>query len=296
MSLYKYEVFYSIVTLGSMSKAAETLNLTHSAVSHIIANLEGELGFPLFTRNRTGITVTSNGERLLLYIKQMLQTNENLKKEVAAINGLHAGTVRIGSFSSVSNMWLPGILAQFHQYHPSIQVELADDGNYDEIERWIDNGLIDFGFVSLPTSKTFDVLLLKKDRLLCVLPPEHALSQTSMIHLHDIAQETFIMPKWGSYNDIGRILQEKGAKLTVKYEITESQTIISMISKGLGISILPEMVLARNTEDIRTVYLDQSYYRKIGIAARSLKNCSPAAKKFIACTKAWLTDHNLLDS
>ena len=294
MSLNKYGVFNSIVTLGSMSKAAEALNLSHSAVSHTISSLESELGFSLLTRSRSGVVLTSNGKHLLPFINELLHNNERLKKEVAAINGLEIGTVRIGSFTSVSSQWLPGIFAQFHQYYPSIDVELSD-GNYDEIENWIESGRVDFGFVSLPTTKTYEVLPLKKDPLLFILPPEHPLTQKSRLNFDDIAEEEFIMPHWGSYDDLGRILRDNGVNLRKKYEVSDGRTILSMVNKGLGISILPEMVLANNTEDIRTIYLDQSYYRKIGIAAYSLKNCSPAVKKFIACTKSWLNDHNLLD-
>lgn len=294
MSLNKYEVFSLIVTLGSMSKAAEALNLSHSAVSHTISSLEYELGFPLFTRSRTGITITSNGEHLLQYIREILQSNERLKKAVADINGLEIGTIRIGSFTSVSNQWLPGILSQFSRYHPSINVELSD-GDYDEVENWIETGRVDFGFVALPTLKTFEFLPLKKDRLQCILPPEHPLTQKATISLADIEKELFIMPKWGSHSDVERLMQENNAKLKIKYEISEGRAIISMVSKGLGISILPEMVLANNMVNICTVNFDQEYYRKIGIAAHSIKNCSPAAKKFIACTKLWLCDYTLLD-
>lgn len=109
MSITKYQVFLSTVELGSLTKTAEALNLTQSGVSHAIASLEEEFGFLLLIRDRAGIRLTSNGERLLRYVRDILQANERLKQEVAAINGLETGTVRIGSFVSVSTQWLPPI-------------------------------------------------------------------------------------------------------------------------------------------------------------------------------------------
>jgi DNA-binding transcriptional LysR family regulator len=79
MSLAKYEVFDTVVELGNLTKAAEALNLTQSAVSYSIANLESELGFPLLIRSRSGITLTSNGQRILKYIRTILHWDEKMK-------------------------------------------------------------------------------------------------------------------------------------------------------------------------------------------------------------------------
>jgi DNA-binding transcriptional LysR family regulator len=277
-----------------MTKAAELLNLSQSGVSHALSSLESEFGFPLLTRDRSGISLTSNGTRILEHVREILHQNERLKKEVAAINGLEIGLVRIGTFTSISTQWLPGVIAQFHSYHPTIEIELLD-GNYDEIENWIANGTVDFGFVSLPTTKLYEIIPLKRDRMLCILPAKYPLQYQKTILLDDIKDEPFIMPKWGSVDDVKRILHQSKVKLKVKYEVTDDRAIIAMVSNGLGISILPEMVLSRTPENVNIACIEQSPYRTIGIAAHSIKNISPSAKKFINCTKSWLSDHNLLD-
>lgn len=294
LSIWKYKVFDAIVASGSMAKAAELLNLSQSGVSHALANLETEFGFPLLTRDRSGISLTSSGRQVLPYIREILHYNERLKQEVAAITGLTAGTVRIGTFTSLSMQWLPGIITQFHHYYPTITIELLD-GNYDEIEEWIKNGSVDFGFVSLPTVKLYETIPLSKDRLLCILPAEHRLRQQSVITFNNIKEEPFIATKWGSYDEIKRLVNEHNVKLKIRYEVTEARAIISMVKNGLGISILPELTLSQSTDTVYTVCLEQSPSRTVGIAALSLKNISPAAKKFIDCTKLWLTKHHLLD-
>lgn len=113
MSLARYEVFNTVVELGSLTKAAEALNITQSAVSYSIANLEAEFGFPLLIRSRSGITLTSNGQRMLKSVRTVLHWDEKLKQEAASIKGLEVGTVRIGAFTSVCIQWLPRLLKNF---------------------------------------------------------------------------------------------------------------------------------------------------------------------------------------
>ena len=116
LSLAKLEIFNTVVELGGLTKAGEALGLTQSAVSHAIASLESEWGFSILNRGRSGIKLTSNGEHVLKYIREMLKWNEEMHQEIANINGLEIGTVRIGTFSSVSAQWLPEILKNFNEY------------------------------------------------------------------------------------------------------------------------------------------------------------------------------------
>ncbi|SFL48382.1 LysR family transcriptional regulator [Pelosinus propionicus] len=294
MTISKYEIFNTIVELGSLTKTAEKLHLTQSGVSYAISTLESELGFTLLKRNRSGVSLTSNGERILIFIQKILQQEELLQQEVISIKSLNTGTVRLGTLSSVSTQWLPGILSQFHETYPQIEVKTYL-GCYDEMSDWISNSTIDFGFVSLPTSKAFEVMPLKKDKLVVLLPPNHPLQHEKFISFSQLKGEHFIMPQWGSDDNIKRLLHENKVNLHVKYELMEERTIFAMVQRGLGISILPELILINVPEDIHIVELEKADYRILGLASLSMKNLSPAGKKFIACTRSWLQEHNFLD-
>lgn len=287
MTLAKFEVFRTVIELGGLSKAAEALGLTQSAVSHAIASLESDFGFTLLTRGRSGISLTSNGERILLYIHEILKWNEQMMQEVANINGIEVGTVRIGTFPSVFIQWLPQIMKQFKQSFPLIEIKLFE-GNYDDIEQWIVNGAVDFGFLSLPTSKAFEVIPLKKDKMLCILPDTHPLHQQDKIYFEQIKNEMFIMPKSNIDKDVRKILKNNNVTPEIQYEVEEDQAIIAMVQNNLGISILPEMILYRIPNNVCVINLEGDNYRSIGIAATSLKNISPAAGKFIEYVKLWL--------
>ncbi|AMQ07826.1 LysR family transcriptional regulator [Sporosarcina psychrophila] len=287
MSLVKFEIFSTVVESGSLKQAAEIHGLTQSAVSHAIASLESEWGFTILIRGRAGIKLTSNGERVLRHIHEMLKWNEQMMQEIANIKGLEIGTVRIGTFSSVSVQWLPEILKSFNADLPAIEIKLLE-GDYDTLEHWIATGAVDFGFVSLPTSKSFEVIFLKKDRMLCILPDEHRLANQQEVSFADIKEEMLIMSKKGSDNDLKRIFHENNVTPHIKFELADDQAIISMVQNGMGISILPEMVLYRVPHNVRILSLEGEHYRSIGIAAPSFNTISPAAQKVIDYMKAWL--------
>ncbi len=290
----KYEIFNTVVELGNLTRTAEKLNLTQSGVSYAISTLEAELGVSLLKRNRSGINLTNNGERILVHIQRILKEEERLQQELAAIKRINTGTISIGTLSSVSTQWLPGILACFHRTYPLIEIKTYL-GCYDEMSTWISNGTIDFGFTFLPTAKPFDTMPLKKDKLVVLLPPSHPLQDQKIISFDQLSNEHFIMPQWGIDDNIKRTLIENKIALKINYELMDERTIFAMVQMGLGISILPELILVNIPNDIHIVELEQPTYRILGIAALSLKNKSPATKKFIACMRSWLNDHDFLD-
>ncbi len=286
MNLIKYQIFSKVVEIGSLTKAGEMLNLTQSAISHAISSLELEFGLSLLIRNRSGIRLTNNGERLIQHIREILQLNEKLNQEIASIKGVEIGTVKIGTFSSVSIQWLPRILKQFENQFPNIEMKLLD-GNFSDIEKWIASGNADFGFVNLPTLEAFDVVPLQKDRMVCIMCSNHPLSRQSTIRIEQMIDEPFIMPIAGCDTDVKRIFTQNKLIPKIKYELEDDHAIIAMVQNGLGLSILPEMFMPQLPDNVCYRTLEGEYYRSIGIATTSLKNVSPAAKKLIEFITEW---------
>jgi DNA-binding transcriptional LysR family regulator len=280
LSINKYKILIKVVELGSLTKAADFMGFTQSAVSHTINSLEDEFGFLLLTRSRSGVKLTVNGEQMVKTIREVLKWNEHLEQEVASIHGLEIGTIHIGTFTSVSVHWLPGILKDFQQDYPNIDFKIKE-GNYRQMEDWIAEGKIDCGFLSLPTRDMFDVIPLQKDQMLVVLPTDHPLSSESVLTLSQIEKEPFIMPSKGSDDDINRVLEKASIKPDIKFKVGDDYAIMAMVEKGLGISILPELVLRGQQRNIRIVELEEPSYRSLGIAVNSLKHVSPAVRRFL---------------
>jgi len=287
VSLIKYEVFNAVIEYGSLTKAAEALNLTQSAISYSISNLESELGFSLLIRHRSGVSLTSDGERILKYIRAILHAEEKMKQEAASITGLEVGTIRIGAFTSVCIKWLPGLMKRFKQDHPSIEIKILQ-GGYRDIEQWITNGSIDFGFVSLPTAESFTITPLKEDRLVCIVPSNHPLSNKGRIRFEQLEEESFIVQKSGYDNDINRLFKETGITLKNKFEMSDDQAIIAMVENNLGVSIIPELVLQGLSPKCSILRLEPEQYRTIAIATPNSTEISPVSKKFIEYVKTEL--------
>jgi len=287
MSLVKYEILNKVAEVKSFTKAADALALTQSAVSHAITNLESEFGFPLVNRNRSGITLTTEGETMLLAIRKVLQENEKVHQEAASLLGLAKGTIKIGIFKSVSTKWLPEIIRLMEKNYPEIQIQLKE-GDYLEIEQWLLSGEIDCGFINITHSSQFHIISLKKDRLLCVVSDQSALYHQKTVSFEDLEKEPFIMPTYGGYHDIKQLFEEHGIQPDIRFELMDESAILSMVTHHLGISILPEMLLDSIPQELRAIPFQVDSYRSIGLATRY--HLSPAAKKFAETTQAWLQD------
>ncbi|MEM5005999.1 LysR family transcriptional regulator [Priestia megaterium] len=287
MSLVKYEILNKVAEVRSFTKAADALALTQSAVSHAITNLETEFGFPLVNRNRSGITLTTEGEAMLLAIRKVLQENEKVHQEAASLLGLAKGTIKIGIFKSVSTKWLPEIIQLMEKNYPEIQIQLKE-GDYLEIEQWLLSGEIDCGFINITHSSQFHIISLKKDPLLCVVSNQSALYHQKTVSFKDLEKEPFIMPTYGGYHDIKQLFEEQGVQPEIRFELMDESAILSMITHHLGISILPEMLLDAIPQRLRAIPFQVDSYRSIGLATRY--HLSPAAKKFAETTQAWLQD------
>jgi DNA-binding transcriptional LysR family regulator len=145
-------------------------------------------------------------------------------------------------------------------------------------------------FLSLPASKSFDTILVKKDPLLCIVPDTHSLYHRDKVHFEQLHHENFVMPKSTIDNDVRRIFKKHKFTPHIQYEIAEDQAIISMVQNSLGISILPSMILYRLPENVRAIPLESNHYRSTGIAATSFKHVSPSAKKLINFIQNWIQE------
>ena len=178
MSVSKYQMFLKTVECGSFSRAAEELNFTQSGVSHAIGSLEEELGVTLLVRSHGGVTPTADGRALAPYFQEMCALSHRLEQHAEDLRGLDTGLIRVATFTSVSEKWLPGMLKTFQEKYPRIEFELLPSNFNNEISDWVLHGQADCGFISLPTpaEKYLDYWLLQRDQWKVILPCDHPLA------------------------------------------------------------------------------------------------------------------------
>lgn len=280
MNIQKYMAFVKTVEYGSFTRAAEILNYSQSGISRMINDLEKEWNILLLKRRKSGVKLTSDGMKLLPYAKNVCLEYEKLQIEVDELNGLQSGLIRIGTFSSVATHWLPNIIKEFQTAYPNIDYELLL-GDYTEIEEWIMEGRVDCGFLRLPTRPEFETVFLEQDRLLAILPEKHALAQLNQFPVAALCDEPFMLLEKGARAEVSEIFERCNLTPKVHFTTWDDYAIMSMVESGLGISILPELILKRTPYRIVAKELDIPAYRKIGVALRSKKNASLAVKRFL---------------
>ena len=280
MNIQKYMSFVKAVECGSFTDAAEILNYSQSGISRMIADLEKEWGVVLLERSKNGVSLTSDGTKLLPYARELVEKYEQLQMQVDEINGLQSGLIRIGTFSSVATHWLPNIIKEFQKDYPFIDYELLL-GDYTEIEEWIAEGRVDCGFLRLPAKNDFDTVFLEQDELMVVLPLNHPLSGLDKIPVSALCTEPFMLLEKGAKAEISAIFERSGLKPNVRFTTWDDYAVMSMVESGLGISILPKLILRRIPYNIVAKPLEIPAHRNIGIALKDKKNSSVAVKRFL---------------
>ena len=280
MNIQKYMAFVKTVEYGSFTKPAERLNYSQSGISRMINDLEKEWKLVLLERGKFGVKLTSDGMKLLPHAENVCREYEKLQMEVNELNGLQSGLIRIGTLSSVAAHWLPNIIREFQKAYPNIDYELLL-GDYTEIEEWILDGRVDCGFLRLPTCPEFETIFLEQDRLLAILPEQHPLAHIEKFPVVALCDEPFMLLEKGAKAEVSEIFERCNLTPKVHFTTWDDYAIMSMVESGLGISILPELILKRVPYGIIAKELDVPAYRNIGIALRSKKKASLSVKRFL---------------
>ncbi len=288
MSIKKYETLLQTVDLGSLTRAAELLGYTQSAISHMLTGLEEELGLRLIVRDRSGVRLTPEGQRLLPSIRQVVKANQEVLRQVAEYHGLEEGGVRIGTILSISVHLLPDLLASFSQLHPKLEFELLQ-GRYEDIERWISEGRIDCGFVRLPLLlQHLDHDLLLEEEILAIFPENRSLEEGPFPVEH-LREEPFILRPDALEVEMRAILKKSSCRPKITYSAKDDCGVMAMVERGLGMSIMPELLLRGERHRLKKKSLDPKEFRKICLAYKEFQTLPPAARQFVEFTRSWFS-------
>lgn len=291
MSVNKYQMFLKTVECGSFSKAAAEMSFTQSAVSHAVQALENELNVTLLSRNRGGVVLTADGRALLPRIEKLCAAHHELMQSAAELNGMDAGFVRVATFSSVSAQWLPSILKSFGERYPNIEFEVVTGDYYGQSEDWILQGKVDCGFLRLPSVKHLQTYALYRDELQVILPCGHPLADSDPFPAASLSTEPFIFLEEGQDYEISAALDKMGIRPNVKYTAREDRTMLAMVSKGLGISLLPELMVRHSPYPVVACRAPERFYRNIGIAVKDKKALSAATRRFVDYVRGWVAEN-----
>lgn len=282
MTLLTYQIFKTVAEAGSFHKAADLLGLTPSAISHAVSSMEKDLGFSVFTRGKTGVSLTNYGEHLLPYINAVLNSDESLRQAVAELNGLKKGTVKVGVFSSVCTSWMPSILQSFGEKYPAIEIEVFQ-GTYDDVVYWIKNGAVDFGFLSTSSAADLTIEPFYRDPLLCIVPRDFRKELPGdKMTTREMEKLRFVVQRESTDADIQNYMKENHLDIQTRYHVVDDLSTVVMVAAGFGICIMPELVMNDIPYDVRQYRMEPDASRIIGLASINAKHMAPAARTLYA--------------
>lgn len=278
MDIKNLELLESIDQTHSLTRSAKEMDLTQSALSHTIKKMEKELGVALVQREVHGVHLTQDGKTLLPYVHGVTREYRQFEEMVHSLHGLQKGSITIGTYSSMAIHWLPGIMKEFQQKYPNIQIHLRE-GYAEEICQWIQQESVDFAFMSQLSEFKYDFIPFQKDPLYAVVPEDF--EWEGDFPLSQFENYPFIASEDGVDEDVMHTLSNMNCP--VSFYCRDDHSIISLVNHGLGISLLPSLML----EDIpiRKLSLKEPVYRMLGIGVLHQDRLSIAAKSFIELAK-----------
>lgn len=278
--MIKYRVFLSIAETGNFTKTAENFGYTQSAVSQMMKSLEEELKITLFVRTKHGIYLTSDGKAMLPFIRRLCDDYVHVLWQSSAINNLEGSEIKIGTFASVSANFLPYVIKCFKEIYPSVKFNLLQ-ADYETVKAWIKDGVVDFGFLTVDVAEKLERIFLMKDEMVMILPKNHPKAKKDELQLKDFSDEPFIFLDQGKKSEPMEYFMKAGIEPNQQYRVYDDYTIMNMVEQGLGVSILPKLVLHRHHQNIEVRTLTPPIFREVCVAYKSKDVISVAGKAFM---------------
>ena len=285
MESKKLEALLMAVDLGSFTKAAEVLGYTQSGLTHMMNSLEKEVGFTLLERGRSGVRLTEEGERIAPAVREFLQANARLDSVIEQVASSRTEIIRVSAYASIAMHWLPGIIQRFREECPDVDVDIRMADHVDVPYELLAQGKMDAILVSPQDEGQYEWVHLADDPMFAVLPRDFDTQGMTAFPLAAFEARDFIMPSQGFDKDIMRIFNRIGVKPHILPTWVDDPTVISMVSHGLGVSMMTELTVRGRTDGVKLLPVEPASSRELGLAVRSLDAASDGLRHFIDCTK-----------
>jgi DNA-binding transcriptional LysR family regulator len=248
MEVHQLAYFESVSRHLHFTRAADELNVAQPSVSQQIRKLETELGTPLFHRMKRRVALTEAGRRFLPHARAVLQQLEEARVEVQELSGLSKGSLAVGAPPSVGTHLFPRALAAFSHCHPGIGLTFREGGSRTLVQL-LEEGELDLAVVIQPIRHpALETLSLLEEELLLAVPLGHPLAgsrrRVPLVHLRD---EPFVMLREGAYDLRDQTLaacRRAGFEPRVVLDGGEMDSVLRFAAAGIGVAILPAMVLS----------------------------------------------------
>ncbi|WP_460301811.1 LysR family transcriptional regulator [Actinocorallia aurea] len=300
MQLQQLAYFVAVAEIRHFTQAAESLGIAQPSLSKQIRALEKELGAPLFSRARGNITLTPAGDVLLPLAKRILADVDTARLEVRELAGLVRGRVRLGATPSLCAGLLADALRRFHDAYPGIDLTVEEGGSRDLV-RDLTRGSLDLALVILPLADDTPLVTtpILREHLVVAMPSDQRPRRSPMT-VEDLNGRDLVMFRVGYDLRDSTISACRQAGFEPRYAVEggEMDAVLRFVEAGLGIAVVPSMVLA-GRPGLRGVPLSPGengggerpgLERTIAIAHRKDVAPTHAARAFRETLEAYLGD------
>jgi len=287
LSIRQLEVFVALVEQGSFTKAARHLGLSQSTVSGHIADLEKRLGMRVVGRERSGVTPSGTGEVLLKPARDALRAEENVRMAAAQMTGLLQGTLSVGGSTIPAVYLLPPLLSAFRARHEGVRLNLVT-GDSSEILEQVQAGDVDVGAIGVrPRLRGILSEEIGRDRLVLVVPPDHAFAGRDSVTVVEAATLSYVMRREGSGTRRAMLdalgVGESAHGLDAVCHVGSTEAVKAAVRAGLGVSFVSNLAVA---DELATGALVEVPVRGLDVrrsfflVAREGRHLSPAGRAF----------------
>ena len=286
-SLKQVRYFIATADAGQVSQAAIGLNVSQSAVTAAIKQLEEDLGVALFQRQPSGVALTAEGARFLQHARNIMAAVNAAQHAPLTEDTALSGTVRIGVSYTVAGYFLPRHFARFSRSYPRIRAELYELPR-ESIEAGLREGTLDLAVMltsNLQDKKRLAHETLLRSRRRLWLPVEHPLLARETITLEDVAGEPYVMLTVDEANQTAsRYWKPTSLRPNLVFKTSSVEAVRSLVADGMGVTILSDMVyrpwsLEGQRIELRNVVADIPTM-DVGIAWNRAKAQAPATRTF----------------
>jgi LysR family transcriptional regulator for metE and metH len=274
---------HGIATTGSITRAAETLHLTQSALSHQLRDIESRLGLQLFLRVGRRMVITPAGERVLASARRVLDDLARAEQELRLMATDGHGVLRICTQCNTGYHWLPPLLDTFHRTHPKVDVQIMVNATDRPVEALLE-GQVDVAFVTdEPADRRLVATPIFKDELVAVVPPGHPFASRAHVeplHFADAHLLLYTADRRDSFI-FRNILMPAGVEPVRVSAVPLTEAILELVKAGQGVSVMARWAIepAIASGAIRAVRIGRRGVYRAWLAARLRDRVEPKWQK-----------------
>ncbi|RMX06910.1 LysR family transcriptional regulator [Corticibacter populi] len=289
MRLRLLHMFSEVVRTGSFTAAATTSHASQSTVSKAVHQLEEELGVVLLERSMTPLRPTSAGELVLQHARNMLEEAQRMRDELAELQGLQRGVLRLGLPPLGSASLFAPLFVTFRQRYPQIDIQLVEQGSR-RLEELLLRGDIELAATLLPVPEALEAQFVFQSRLVAVLATDHPLAGCQEIALAELAETPFIFYEAGfALNaQLRHACMQQGFEPREATHSGQVDFVIALVAAGYGVAFLPELMVpqqAQRQTRFIPIRQDEGTLWQLALAWPRQRTLSPAALKWLELSR-----------